>query len=586
MKILLVTAEYGEAGGGLSAACCQFHRILTKGLGHDVSICSSTDCHIATASGGYNTSLESHISNEYRLKTDILKYSSIRVDLIIAFGGSFNGYYATILAKSLNTRLYLMLRGTDINLAKWNEREMFYLKNSTAVSEKVICLSNEMKKNIKLFLPEVGDKCIIIPNIISSMPQIVSFPNYPKRLIIGCSAAHINEKKGIANLFHVVRAIKSMIRTPVVLYLVGEIDADLKFNYNSIASDLDLVSNVVYTGYMSRPEFVTLQKNWDIYIQTSVCEGFCNSVAEALSDGTPIYISSTGYISEVLKENYPLLVYDSFEPYKIASGLMVLLNLPDKEEYYRKAYSEVYSITNRDRVTDLWKNVLSNHVMLSRVRYGNIRAVALHDVDGELHDNITTPIDVFARFVDRLYKRGIGLCSFQDYIAMNVLERNRWVVCTFDDGYVSLIDNVLPILNKYGFTATVFVNTQMIGKDNSWNWKDSKRRLHLDEGGIKELVRCGWEIGSHGHTHRNHLQLSEEELAAEFSTSLEILHSMVGNITTYAYPYGEHSEYVQQVCKRYFRYAFALQSGGTELEIDNMKIRRYFIDDIIKILGL
>lgn len=42
--------------------------------------------------------------------------------------------------------------------------------------------------------------------------------------------------------------------------------------------------------------------------------------------------------------------------------------------------------------------------------------------------------------------------------------RKNWIVCTFDDGYKGLIDFAMPILDEYGFTATVFVCTGLIGK--------------------------------------------------------------------------------------------------------------------------
>ena len=73
MKILLVTSEYGEQGGGLSFACTLFYGILSESLGHDVILLSSCEEIIKTAQGGYNASLKSKISNEYRLKNDTLK---------------------------------------------------------------------------------------------------------------------------------------------------------------------------------------------------------------------------------------------------------------------------------------------------------------------------------------------------------------------------------------------------------------------------------------------------------------------------------------------------------------------------------
>ncbi len=44
--------------------------------------------------------------------------------------------------------------------------------------------------------------------------------------------------------------------------------------------------------------------------------------------------------------------------------------------------------------------------------------LVLHDVQGEVHDSITTPIDVFWQFVDFIYNHGMGLCSMRYYLSM------------------------------------------------------------------------------------------------------------------------------------------------------------------------
>lgn len=65
----------------------------------------------------------------------------------------------------------------------------------------------------------------------------------------------------------------------------------------------------------------------------------------------------------------------------------------------------------------------------------------------------------------------------------------KWIVCTFDDGYKSLTRDALEILKKQRFTATVFVCTGLIGKDNSWNNKDATLREHLDVNDIYLLAK-------------------------------------------------------------------------------------------------
>lgn len=588
MKILLVTSEYGEAGGGLSVACLHFHNILKDSLCHDVVVLSSCDNSIVTAKGGYNPSLYRKISSEYRLKQDCVKYENGEVDIVVAFGGSFNGYYASILAGRLNVPFYLMLRGTDINMAKWDSQESFYLRESAKNAKRIICLSKEMTDNVKMALPSVYSKCIVVPNVIEPVVNSVSFPNLPNKVVVGCSATHINEKKGVANLLYMVSEFKQMTDMPLFFHILGGIDDDLKEEYDKIVKTLNIKNNVIFEGYKTRNECFELEGDWDFYIQGSVCEGFCNAVGESISAGRPIFISNTGYISESLKEDYPQIVFDSFDPYDIASKLLDLISKEDKETYYFGAYSMLYERASKEKVCSLWKSIFEDGIQTPKanIHNGNIKSVVLHEINGDEYDHITTPEKVFYEFVEKIYKNGYGICSFKDYLQKDYEERDRWIVCTFDDGYATLVDKALPCLKSKGFTATVFVNTDLIGKDNSWNWKDTKRRRVVDEDAIIKLHKEGWEIGSHGKTHHNLLQLGEEDLEEEYSESKRILTKLVGNITTFAYPFGFSSPFVRKICGRYYDYSFSLYEGGTELKVDNMQIRRYSIDDIIKILEL
>ncbi len=44
----------------------------------------------------------------------------------------------------------------------------------------------------------------------------------------------------------------------------------------------------------------------------------------------------------------------------------------------------------------------------------------------------------------------------------------KTVVITFDDGYRNVYTEAFPVLDSYGFTATVFLITNYCGKHNDW----------------------------------------------------------------------------------------------------------------------
>jgi peptidoglycan/xylan/chitin deacetylase (PgdA/CDA1 family) len=78
---------------------------------------------------------------------------------------------------------------------------------------------------------------------------------------------------------------------------------------------------------------------------------------------------------------------------------------------------------------------------------------------------------------------------------------NKLVVLTFDDSKASHYSNVLPLLKKYGFSATFFITEGFTFKTNTDEY--------LTWAQIAELNRDGFEIGNHT---RDHMGLSKDNL--------------------------------------------------------------------------
>ena len=92
MKILIVTAEFGLNGGGLSLSCHKLYGLLSSC--DEVNVLNSTIRPIETTIGSKLHGVDDAISLEYKLKIDSNDYQS--TDIVIGFGGKFNGYYASL----------------------------------------------------------------------------------------------------------------------------------------------------------------------------------------------------------------------------------------------------------------------------------------------------------------------------------------------------------------------------------------------------------------------------------------------------------------------------------------------------------
>lgn len=114
----------------------------------------------------------------------------------------------------------------------------------------------------------------------------------------------------------------------------------------------------------------------------------------------------------------------------------------------------------------------------------------------------------------------------------------RTVVLTFDDGFADFHERVLPLLRKYGCTATLFVTTGWLA-DAGWRAAERRPEGTLTWDQIVETAAEGIEIGAHSHAHPQLDQLGRKRLRDELTVSKELLEEAIGtSVPGLAYPFG------------------------------------------------
>ena len=125
-------------------------------------------------------------------------------------------------------------------------------------------------------------------------------------------------------------------------------------------------------------------------------------------------------------------------------------------------------------------------------------------------------------------------------------EKQRTVVLTFDDACKSHLENVAPILKKYGFNATFFI----CRFKDEWRKKNEKYLLTGKE--IKALSDMGFEIGNHTWNHPDLRTLSDAEIADEIEKLNDFLAGNgIPKPVTFAYPGGPFAENAVPILKKY-----------------------------------
>ncbi|MBQ9772030.1 MAG: polysaccharide deacetylase family protein [Lentisphaeria bacterium] len=125
-------------------------------------------------------------------------------------------------------------------------------------------------------------------------------------------------------------------------------------------------------------------------------------------------------------------------------------------------------------------------------------------------------------------------------------EKPRTVVLTFDDACKSHLENVAPILKKYGFNATFFI----CRFNDEWRKKNQKHLLTGKE--IKELSDMGFEIGNHTWNHPDLKTLSEAEISEEIGKLNDFFaENGIPKPVSFAYPGGPFAENAVPVLKKH-----------------------------------
>jgi len=84
---------------------------------------------------------------------------------------------------------------------------------------------------------------------------------------------------------------------------------------------------------------------------------------------------------------------------------------------------------------------------------------------------------------------------------INHQERVQPIICfTFDDAHLNAYENGFPLLEKYNFQATSFINSGTVGRYKRLSWEQ-----------ILDLHNHNWEIGGHTVNHPELPELSDED---------------------------------------------------------------------------
>ncbi|MFC1510098.1 polysaccharide deacetylase family protein [Candidatus Omnitrophota bacterium] len=204
---------------------------------------------------------------------------------------------------------------------------------------------------------------------------------------------------------------------------------------------------------------------------------------------------------------------------------------------------------------------LLNKTVVPIVMYHNVENI-------DLHKSNWTSVTAFKQQMDFLRRYNYNVISLETLVT--AIENGeslpkKSIVITFDDGYENNYLNAFPLLENYGFPATIFIPTDFIGKPG-----------YLNGTQMLEMTASVVTIGSHTKIHDYLPDMTPDEQLAQIVGSKWVLEERLGMpIDFIAYPIGGFTEEIKGMVKKAgYKAACATNRGYDRFNKDVYELNR------------
>ncbi len=210
---------------------------------------------------------------------------------------------------------------------------------------KVICCSDYMVSHVRYVFGLPNDKLVMVPNGVNTHNYDIdndfqtfrakyALPDEKIVLYVG----RLVYEKGIHILINAVPKILTKVNAKFIIVGSGYMKEQLL----NIVRSMGLEHKVMFEGFMDEPTLLKLQKCADVSVVPSLFEPFGIVALEAMAAKSPIVVSDTGGLSEIVDHDKTGVKVYPNNPDSLAWGIIKVLQDDGYAHYIRdNAYRKV-----------------------------------------------------------------------------------------------------------------------------------------------------------------------------------------------------------------------------------------------------
>ena len=180
-------------------------------------------------------------------------------------------------------------------------------------------------------------------------------------------------------------------------------------------------------------------------------------------------------------------------------------------------------------------------------------------------------MDIFLDHIELIKKLNYDFIHPEDFQKkFEFAKKQKKVLLTIDDAFLSFYDNAWPYLKKYEIPFVLFVSTEPVGNQGYMSWKQ-----------IKEVEKENFAIiGHHSHSHEYLIEKNNQKFVKDIELANTIFQREIGYIPKlFSYPFGEYSEFMRNYVSKNFSFAFGQHSGVIDVNKEKFQLPRFPINE-------